>query len=184
MACPSHCSILSFTVEIHALTCNKRTAQTVFLIDKMCRYVFICVVQSVWSCWARACSCMTIRRTEMLSWLVSRCKIMMASHGYRRKAPHPTISWEFCSLDFRIVCVYMCGGEGWAFVLENCKWPHVACSSYMQLCVRSHWFLNTVPTRDMLTLASLNRVYFHSSPFLCISAGCARPPVSPQDAHK
>lgn len=78
----------------------------------MSRYVFICVVQCVWSCWARACSCMMIRRTEMLSWLVSRCKIMMASHGYRRKAPHATISWEF-SLDFKILCVYVWwrGGE-------------------------------------------------------------------------
>lgn len=107
MACPSHCNILSFTVEIHALTCNKRTSQTVFLIDKMSRYVFICVVQCVWSCWARPCSCMMIRRTEMLSWLVSRCRIMMASHGYRRKAPHATISWEFCSLNFKILCVYV-----------------------------------------------------------------------------
>lgn len=129
----------------------------------MSRYAFICILQCVWSCWAQACSCMMIR-TETLSWLVSRCKIMMTSHGYRRKAPHTTSSWKFCSLDFKILCLYV-WRMGWAFVLENWKWPHVVCWSYMQLCVHSHWLLNTVPPRNMLTMASLNCVYFHSSLF-------------------
>lgn len=96
-----------------------------------------------------------------LSRLVSRSRIMMASNGEIQKTAHATKT-----LHFRLQW-----GE---LLFWKIKWPHAVCSSCKQLCVRSHWLLNTVPTHDLLTPA-----LFLQQPFLCFSAGCAWPPVDP-----